>query len=116
MSVEDTLYTVLGALCANRVYPLRAPPGVANPYVTHQQVGGKAINFVESALPGLRNAVFQINCWATTNAAAKALGIAAEEALVLTLALQTTVMSAAVTGDDDVTKLFYSRQDFSVWY
>lgn len=122
MTVEDTLYSTLGpaigpsAAEKKRVYPLVAPPGAAKPYITFQQVGGKAINFVESAVPGLRNGVFQINCWATTNAAAKALAIAAEEALILAVALQTTVLGAAVVEFDEVAQLFGSRQDFSVWY
>ena len=116
MSVEDTLYATLGPTCANRAYPVKAPPGVAKPYLTFQQVGGQAINFVEAEVPGLRNAVFQINCWSTTNAAAKALAIAAEEALIEAVTLQTTVLGAATIVYDEVAQLYGSRQDFSVWY
>jgi hypothetical protein len=116
VSVEDTLFGELGPLCANRVYPLKAPANAAKPYVVYQQVGGQAINFVESEMPGLRNAVFQINCWATTQAAAKALALAVEEAMVEEVALQTTVLSALVMVYDEVAQLYGSRQDFSVWY
>lgn len=116
MTIDATLFTLLGPLCGNRVYPQTAPAGAAKPYLTYQRVGGQAINFVEAEMPGLRNGVFQINCWATTDAAAKALAAAVEEALVTEVALQTTVLGAAVDGFDNVAKLYGAMQEFSLWY
>ena len=36
------------------------------PRITFQQVGGQAVNFLDSAVPSKKNARFQVNCWAVS--------------------------------------------------
>lgn len=116
MTVEDTLFATVGPLCGNRCYPKVAKPGAAKPYVTYDLLPGRAINFVEAAVPGLRNGIFQINCWATTNADAMALARAVEEAMIVKLEFQTTVLNSLATEFNEVAQLYGSRQEFSVWF
>ena len=115
MSMEATIYGALRGLVADRVYPDVAPKGAALPYITWQQIGGDAINFVDPAIPSLRNARVQVNVWADTRPQAAAMGRAVEDALRTLAALQTTVLGAPLATYDAATKLRGTMQDFSFW-
>lgn len=116
MTVEADIFNALKGLVSNRVYPDVAPEGAARPYITYQQVGGGAVNFVDPTIPSKRNGRFQINVWANTRAAASTLARQVEDALRATAALQTTVLSAPVASYEPDTKLYGTLQDFSVWF
>lgn len=117
MSLESDLFDAVKALVGNRVYPDAAPFGAARPYITYQQVGGEAANYLESALVGKRNARMQVNCWSDTRLATMALARAAEDALV-TSSLRAYVLGAPVSEHEDEMSppLFGARQDFSIWF
>ena len=115
MSIETLIYDALRALVDDRVYPDIAPDDCDRPYITYQQVGGRAINFIDPTVPGKRNARVQINVWADTRLEVSTLAGAIENALRAEEALQTSVLGAAVSEYDMETKLRGSRQDFSVW-
>ena len=114
MSLESSIFDALKTLTSNRVYPDVAPAAVDKPYISYQQVGGGAVNFMESTAVGTRNARMQINCWATTRLAANALARSAEDALVTTL--KATVLGALTSIYEEDTQLFGTRQDFGIWY
>ena len=116
MTVETDLFDALKSLTTNRVYPDVAPVDAAKPYITYQQVGGEAINFMESAAPGKRNGRFQINCWAETRAAAMNLARQAEDALIESTTLRAYLLGAPVAIYEEETKLYGSRQDASIWF
>ena len=113
MTVEASLFGVLGPLVTSRAYPDLAPIGTVRPYVTYQQVGGQSVNFLDSAVPNKGNSRFQVNVWADTRAAAALLAGQVEQALRTAAALQTTVMGQPVATYDLDTLLFGTRQDFS---
>lgn len=115
MSIESQIFDALKGLVANRCYPDIAPELTARPYLTFQQVGGSAANFVDVTVPTKKNSRFQVNVWADTRAAAAALAIQVEDALRVVTALQTTVLSAPVATYDPDTKYRGTRQDFSFW-
>lgn len=115
MTVEASLFGVLGPLVANRVYPDVAPIGTVRPYATFQQVGGQSVNFIDTAIPSKANARFQINVWADTRAAAALLAGQVEQAMRTAATMQTTVMGQPVATHEPDTLLFGTRQDFSVW-
>jgi hypothetical protein len=115
MSVESDLFGVLGPLVSSRAYPDVAPLGATLPYITYQQVGGNAINFL-SGIPDQRNGRFQINVWASTRSDASTLIRQVEDALRLSTTLRATTQGGAVSGYEDELKLYGSRQDFSVWF
>lgn len=118
MSVEAQIFAALSALVGGRVYRDVAPQTVtALPRITFQQVGGRAINFVDgSTVPDKKNARFQINVWAYDRDSAAALSRSVEDALRTYAALQTTVLDAPVGLYEQETGLYGTRQDFSLWF
>ena len=116
MSLESNLFDALKGLVSNRVYPDVAPYGAALPHITYQQIGGRAINFLESGVPGKRNARVQINVWATTRTAAATLSRQAEEALITSANLKAFVLSAAYARFDLDVQQYGTNQDFSIWF
>jgi hypothetical protein len=114
MSLETDIYAALTALCP-RVYPDSAPASTATPYITWQQIGGDAINYVEGTLPDRRNARIQINVWDKTRIASTALMLQVEQALCAAPVFQCRVESAHLATFDDDTDLRGCMQDFSIW-
>ncbi len=111
------LFDALSPLVAGRVYPDTAPPGVeAMPRITYYQVGGVAINFLESVPPNRKNGRFQIHTWGGTRLQVAALSRLVEDTLVLTSALYTTVLAAPVSIYEPELRLYGARQDFSFWF
>lgn len=116
MSFEPQVFTALAGLVDGRVWPDIAPERVEKPYITHQQVGGDAVNYTEGAIPDRRNARIQINVWAETREEAAALAEQVENALRPLRELQVTVLGARISLYEPETKLRGTRQDFSIWY
>jgi len=119
MTIETTIVDVLKGLVQDadgtvRIFPDVAEFGTPPPYITYQQVGGAALNFLEAAPPGKRNGRFQLNCWAGSRIDASELGRQVEDALVT--ALGAYVLGAAVAAYEPDTKLYGTRQDFSIWF
>lgn len=117
MSVEATLFSVLGPLVGNRVFPDTAPLNTTKPYITYQQVGGSVIVPLGKDIPDKQNARMQIMCWAGTRLASKALSLQVEDAL----RTDTTFMSAnpeaaCVAISEPDLGIYGSSQDFSIWY
>jgi hypothetical protein len=115
MTVEASIYTALKTLVANRVYPDVAPFGAVKPFITYQQVGGTAVNFIDQSTPSKSNARFQVNVWADTRSAAALLSHQVEQALRTASGMQTTVLGQPVATYEVDTTLYGTRQDFSFW-
>ena len=115
MSIDTALFEALRGLVADRVYPDLAPENPVRPYITYQQTGGDAINFVESTIPSKKNVRMQINVWADKRLQATAMGDAVEDVLRTLIALQPTVLGGAIATYDDETKLRGTLQYFSLW-
>jgi len=115
MSIETALFAALRGLVGDRVYPDVAPENSARPYITYQQAGGDAVNFVESTVPSKKNARMQVNVWADTRLQATTMGDLVEDALRTLTALQPTVLGAAIATYDEETKLRGTLQYFSLW-
>jgi hypothetical protein len=118
VSLESDLFNAIKGLVSNRVFPDVAPINTARPYVTYQQVGGEAENYLESAVVGKRNARMQINVWADTRAAAMTLCRSIEDTLVTSTTLRAYVLGAPVSLYEDETSppLYGTRHDFSIWF
>ena len=114
MSLEGSLFSTLGPLAGNRVYPDVAPSGATLPRITYQQVGGVSVDSLEIGRVGHRNARIQISVWAATRTVASALARAVEDALMGSLAA--TAIGAMVSDHEPDTNLYGCRQDFSIWY
>ena len=116
MSLESLIFDALKALLDNRVYPDVAPEDVATPFATYQTVGGDAINYVEASVPDRQNARVQVTVWAASRTAASEIGKQVEDALRLTLPLQTKVLTARRSVYEQDTRRRGSMQDFDFWY
>jgi hypothetical protein len=115
MSIESTLFTLLGPLAANRVYPDLTPENPTFPLIVYQQVGGTAGWYVENAMPDKKNARIQINVWAKTRVEANTLARLIE----LTICQSTLIAEpyGALTAlYDDTLKIFGTRQDYGIFY
>ncbi|MFM0210446.1 DUF3168 domain-containing protein [Paraburkholderia sediminicola] len=97
-----------------RVYPDVAPAGTLRPYITYQAVGGQSPNYLNNTVD-LENARMQINVWADTRSAARAL----MKSVITTLSappILATTIGAPVSNYEADTKLYGSREDFSIWF
>lgn len=123
MSVETLIYSALKSLVpGEHVYRDIAPPETPLPRIVFQQVGGVALNFLDSATkPTKKNGRFQVTVWGTRRDDVMALARQVEDTLRATGPLYTTVMGAAIAtfepaADEDSDDLYGSIQDFSFWY
>lgn len=112
--IEPQLVALLGTFVDNRVYPDVAPQDVALPFCIFEQVGGKPLNFLSGDVPDKKNALIQINVWATTRAQAMSIIRSMEDALV-GAPLYATVASGAQARHDPDTDYRGVMQDFSLW-
>lgn len=114
MSLESDLVTLLKTLCP-RVFPDVAPTDTQRPYITWQQIGGDAPVYVEGQVPNRRNALVQVNTWATTRAEANALALQIEAVLTAATGMQAQPQGALIAAHDEDTRLRGAQQDFSIW-
>jgi len=113
-SAEQIVHDALTALGMGGVYPDVASQNAPRPWFTYQAIGGQSINQLDDVV-ALQNARMQVNAWATTRAAAVAMISAASAALCFEPVLATSIGAPVSTYEPD-TKLFGSRQDFSIWF
>ena len=114
MSLESQLFTVLQAVCP-RTYPDFAPATTVRPYVTYQQIGGEAVNFVDRLVPNKRNARMQINVWADTRASATTTMQAIEDAIRMSTVFQAEPESAMHCDFDADMPVYAAMQDYNIW-
>lgn len=114
MSLETLLYTELVAVCP-RVFPDVAPTTTPRPYITCQQIGGESPQFIGRELTSKRNALVQINVWATTRNESMTLMLAVESRLTLATTIQASPSGAMHADIDDDTDLRTAIQDFIIW-
>lgn len=115
MTIESSIFDALKGLVSNRVYPDVAPEQATRPYITYQQVGGGAVNFVDPTIPSQKNARIQVNVWGDTRLQVAAIAASIENTLRAVTSLKTSVLGAPVAIYEPETKLRGTRQDFSVW-
>ncbi|PQV50973.1 DUF3168 domain-containing protein [Paraburkholderia sp. BL21I4N1] len=118
-SAEAIVVAALKSLVSNadgsfRIYPDVGPTGVGRPYITYQAVGGQSPNYLSNSVD-LQNARMQVNVWADTRAAATAIMQSAIAALSAA-PIRATTLGAPVSAYEPDTKLYGSREDFSIWF
>jgi hypothetical protein len=117
MTLEANIFSALNGLVpSTRVFPDTAPQGVAKPYITYQQVGGQAVNLLESTTAGKRNARIQVNCWDVNRQSVANLARAVEDAITSSTTLRGYVLGAMTAVFEEDLLLYGTRQDFSIWY
>lgn len=117
MDVEETLYTVLST--APELAGLAVRPDVAMisdtaPYIVYKLISGKRVNSLAGD-SGLANPHYQIDVYAKDPSSRAALKKAVRIAVLGNLALGAVHIDEGADYEID-TKLFRSRQDFSIWF
>jgi hypothetical protein len=114
--IETLIFDALKALVNNRVYPDVAPQNTVRPYLTYQQVGGVAVNFVDQTIPSQKNGRWQINVWSNSAAERASLARLIEDSLRVAPTMQATVLSAPISVYEPDTRLYGAHQYFSIWF
>jgi hypothetical protein len=115
--IEEDIYSDLSgfaglsALISTRIYPLRMPQGGTFPAVVYTRVSGSRINNLDGE--NIQNPRFQVDCWAESYSAAKAVAAQVESAFAA--ASFTSVLIADRDDRDDTTEIYRVSMDFSVW-
>jgi len=115
MTVESAIFDALTGLVSGRAYPDAAPAGVSRPYIVFQQVGGESAQYLDSTLPTRKNGRFQIAVWGDSRPSVAALALSVEQAIATSAAFQAEPIGAPVGDFEPDTRLYGSRQDFSIW-
>lgn len=115
MSLEVSLYALLGPLVNGAVYPDVTPEPPTFPCIVYQQVGGTAFDYMEKAIPYNYNARVQILVWAKTRLEASTISRQAREAIIGS-ALDARTVAAAISQYHEYLALFGARQDFDINY
>ena len=113
-SAESVTFGAIKALAGGRVYPDVAPAGAALPRIVYQSVGGVD----ETTFDGsdmLQNSRVQVSVWTTTRAEAATIMQQVRAALTAE-PVRGVPIGAPVSVYEDDTKLYGSRQDYSIWY
>ncbi|MGD1323515.1 DUF3168 domain-containing protein [Pandoraea pnomenusa] len=113
-SAESVTFGAIKALASGRVYPDVAPAGAALPRIVYQSVGGVD----ETTFDGsdtLQNCRMQVAVWAESRAEASTLIKQVRAVLTAEPVLGKPIGSPVSVYEDD-TKLYGSRQDYSIWY
>ncbi|AQW29042.1 DUF3168 domain-containing protein [Ralstonia syzygii subsp. celebesensis] len=119
-SAEAIVFNAVKDLVANgdgtyRCYPDVGPEGVGRPYITYQAAGGQSANYLNNTVAAQENARMQLNVWADDRTTA----IALMRSVIGALApppINATNIGAPVSSWEPDTKLYGSRQDFSIWF
>ena len=115
MSLEASLFSLLGPLVGGRCYPDVPPDPATFPLIVYQQVGGQAVEYIDQTMADKDNARMQVMVWAKTRVEASGIARQAREAIIGS-AVQAKTLSAPVSLYDQDLKLYGSRTDYGLWY
>jgi hypothetical protein len=111
---EEAVFRILSAaspvsaIVSGRIFPDRSNGAVA-PYVIYSRIAGVADNLLEGGATHDRIRI-QVDCYAATKTAAKALGLACRNALEAEL----LNLGANPSNFDESTKLYGDSRDYSL--
>ena len=113
-TAESVTFGAIKTMAGGRVYPDVAPPSAVKPYLVYQSAGGVDETTFDGA-DTLQNSRMQVCAWATSRAEAATLIQQVRDALTAA-PVSGTPIGAPVSVYEDDTKLYGSRQDYSIWY
>lgn len=116
MSIESDLVTHLkndsavSALVGTRIYPMKAPQSVTNPYITYQVINDNSNQCLGGSVYQ-NDTRFQIDCWSTTYSEAKAIKEAVLSALI---GFKSSNSISNMDDYEDETQLYRQLIDFKL--
>ena len=130
MTLEEQIFTTLGPLVGNRVFPDVAPLSTVKPYVTYQVLPGPTLRpgstrWMDGSAPDKHRSVVQVNVWGARRLEVNALARQIEDAMCAAPAVTDTTFKAEPEADprpdhvdvelaDAPQGLFGTIQDFNV--
>lgn len=118
MADESTVYgwlaatSAVTALVSTRIYAVVAPQNAARPFLVYSLISAVPQNELDG-VPGCANYRVQIDSYATTYAASKAIGNAARDTLESND--RAHLISEGAVGYESETELYRDSRDYSVW-
>lgn len=109
------LVAALKPLVGGRAYPLRAPQGTPNPFLTFQGAGGQPINTFCGIPAQKKNGRLQVNVWADTPQQAEAI-LEQVKHVIAAAPFRGVVLSEPQDIDGYDTRTAGAMQDFSIWW
>lgn len=113
MSFEAAMRNVLEAVVP-AAFPDEAPPRQPLPYAVWQQIGGRAIAYVDDSVADAENPFVQVTVWASTRIEANALMRRIEAAMIVATPFTARPMSAMSRAPSDDENVRGAMQDFDV--
>lgn len=113
MTFEAAMRNALEAVCP-AAYPDVAPARAKLPYAVWQQIGGRAITYVDDSVADAENPFIQVTAWASTRLEANALMRRIEAAMTVATAFTARPMSAMSAAPSDDENVRGAMQDFDV--
>lgn len=113
MTIEDQIYTLLGALVANRAYPLTAGDTPVAPYIVYQNIANTPEVTLADGVP-INNTRMQFDVYDKTYEGAKALA-----AQVVTAMAGSAITNVPLMNQDlyePEVRLYRVQMDYSIWY
>lgn len=115
MTVESSIFTTLKGLVSSRCFPDFAPLGTVRPFITFEQTGGDALNFIDGALPDKKHGRFEIGVYADTRAECASIALAVEAAMAASTSFVASAIHAPISDYASDVKIYSSTQNFSVF-
>lgn len=117
MTIESSLFALLGPLVGNRCYPDSTPDSPEFPCIIYQIVGGRALEWLDRTLPETENYRVQVETWAKTRLEASAVALRVRQKIIEEGSDfdSAETLGQAVTDYQKALKLYGSRQDYSIW-
>jgi hypothetical protein len=113
MAIEGDIQSLLATLVSGRCYPLvNTSTTIIKPYITYQVVSSVPTVSLDGP-SGLENRRTQVDVWADTYGAAKALEIAVKSAMQGAYFVNIPLLAQDFYEEE--TKLYRVSMDFSVW-
>lgn len=115
-TAESIVFAALkGLVASNCCWADQAPENTAKPYIVFQAVGGQD----EATFDGvadLQNTRMQIAVWGDSRIGQVGPLMVAIRAALCNSEIRATPIGSPVSSYEDDTKLYGSRQDFSIWW
>lgn len=119
MSIEEKIFsllttsTTITATLGSRIFPVRAPEKVANPYAVYQKISGGQQNGLEGYLT-LENPRIQIDIYSTSYSQCKTLVENVQIQMATSTSFKNVLISDTDLFDDELT-IYRITMDFSCW-
>jgi len=101
-NIDTDLFTVLKAVTgvSNRVYPMRFPQGAVFPLLTYTRISSRFEQVITGAVVASEPR-FQIDCWAESFSAARALAASVKTAILAYAGSAVTLYATGLENESD---------------